>query len=100
MTIDFDAQCHLADLRMRVQRGDRVTAAEYRDLLLDLRRGRDMAAAATRSATAKAAKQKRADASAKAKPKLDLSKLFGSADSPSQPATPRGSPCTLLKAAL
>lgn len=71
--IDFEAQAHLADLRMRVLRGETVSATEYRDLLLDLRRGRDMAAAATRAAAAKAAKLQR---EAKAKPKLDLYTLF------------------------
>lgn len=74
--IDFEAQVHLSDLRARVLRGERPTATEYRDLLLDLRRGRDMAAAATRAQAAKLAKAKREDAKA-SKPKLDLAQLFG-----------------------
>jgi hypothetical protein len=73
MTIDFDAQVHLADLRMRVLNNEPISAEEYRDLLMDLRRGRDMAAAATRAATARAAKAKRAD---KAKTPTDIHTLF------------------------
>jgi hypothetical protein len=56
MTIDFDTQVHLADLRLRVLNGDPITPEEYRDLFLELRRGRDMAAAATKAAAAKARK--------------------------------------------
>lgn len=95
MAIDFDAQVHLADLRLRVlawvdlkkrhDKGEKLTPQElleletkrlppeqYRDLFLDLSRGRDMAAAATRAAAAKA----RRSATPKAPTNIDIQKLF------------------------
>lgn len=68
MPIDFDAQVRLADLRMRVLNGDTVTAAEYRQVVDDLRRGREAMALDKRKSakTKKTAEQ----------PKLDLSSLF------------------------
>jgi hypothetical protein len=44
--IDFDAEVHLADVRLRVLNGETVTPKEYGDLLIDLRRGREAHAAA------------------------------------------------------
>lgn len=73
MTVDFDAQVHLADLRLRVLNGETLTPEEYRDLFLDLRRGRDMAAAATQAAAAKARKL----SATPTKPQIDIHKLFG-----------------------
>lgn len=71
MPIDFNAHIALADLRARAAAGETITAAEMRDLLLDLQRGREASAtraAAERRATAKAAKP--------APTKLDLKQLF------------------------
>lgn len=73
--IDFDAQANLADLRRRVLNGEQLTATEYRDLLLDLRRGRDMAAAAQSAQRSKAAREARQASKKPAKP-LDLDALF------------------------
>lgn len=71
MAVDFDAQIHLADLRLRVLNGEKLTPEEYRDLFLDLRRGRDMAAASAKATAARARKL-----TAPAKPPIDIHKLF------------------------
>ena len=75
MAIDLDAQVRLADLRLRSLNGERLTATEMRELLLDLQRGRDMAAATARSTAAKARRV------AKPKPEINLADLFGQAHS-------------------
>jgi hypothetical protein len=69
MPIDFDAHIRLADLRVRAAAGETISAAEMRDLLLDLQRGRE--ASATRAAA-----EKRTAAKAKPQTKLDLKQLF------------------------
>ena len=75
MAVDFEAQVHLADLRARVLRREPITALEYRDLLLDLRRGRDMATA-----------------NAPARPRLDLDALFTTCVASLQETTPTTTP--------
>jgi len=75
--MDFDAQTKLADLRIRVLAGEPVTALEYRQIVDDLRRGRESAAAAmvaARKAKPTAAKKQKG-------PPVDLSTLFGSGGS-------------------
>jgi beta-phosphoglucomutase-like phosphatase (HAD superfamily) len=57
-TVDspLDTQVRLADLRLRVLNNQPVSPAEYRDLLMDLRRHRVGAAAASSKARRAAAK--------------------------------------------
>lgn len=73
MPIDFDAHIRLADLRTRINSGQDVSADEMRDVLLQLRQGRDAAATANRKA-ARAAAQPRT----KPPKEVDLVELFGS----------------------
>jgi hypothetical protein len=77
MPIDFDAQIRLADLRTRATAGEPITAQEMRELLLDLRRGRE--ASATRAAA-----EKRTVAKASA-PKINLRDLFAASAEPDAP---------------
>lgn len=69
MPNDIDTIAHLQDIRIRVLNRERVTPAEMRDLLSDLRRDRENTAKTARSATAK---KKAATAS------LSLDQLFPS----------------------
>ena len=71
MPIDFDAHIRLADLRTRVLAGEKPSAAEMRELLLDLQRGRDMSAARAASEKRTAAKAKKPTAAP-----LDLDALM------------------------
>jgi hypothetical protein len=80
MAIDFDAHAHLADLRLRVLNGEQPSAAEMRELLLDLQRGRDMAAAASASQRRTAAKA--AKAVAKRTMPIDIDALFAFGSEP------------------
>jgi hypothetical protein len=82
MPIDFDAHIRLVDLRTRAAAGEPINPEEMRDLLLDLRRGRE--AAATRVAAEKRATTK-ANTPA---PKIDLRALFAA----SLAATPEKEP--------
>ena len=72
MTSSTDADTHaaLADLRIRVLNNEPVSATEYRDLLMDLRRNRVGAAAASSRARATAKRTLAA-------PTLDINTLFG-----------------------
>jgi hypothetical protein len=75
MPIDIDAHIRLADLRLRVLNGETPSAMEMRELLLDLQRGRDMAAAASAAQRRKIAKAAKAFDK---RPPLDLADLFKS----------------------
>ena len=80
---DLDAQIRLADLRSRVlaneerrKRGEPIEVIpehEYRLLILDLRRGRDMTAAQSASTKARA---RRALASPRQSAPIDLDQIF------------------------
>jgi hypothetical protein len=59
-TDTFDAHIRLADLRTRVNSGERITADEMREVLLQLRAGRDAAGTTRRREAARTRKASKA----------------------------------------
>lgn len=72
--IDFDAQIRLVDLRTRAAAGERISANEMRELILDLQRGREVSAA---KAAADRRTAKKASGPKTPKPAIDINSLFG-----------------------